>query len=94
MDQATVVMGLPSWQVLTIVFAVMDLLLTALGVALVGILRSINEHQNSINAAIEREMQVHKDWREEMKAVNDKVDDLVINAKVEERLRERSTGSA
>ena len=94
MDQATVVMGLPSWQVLTIVFAVMGLLLTALGVALVGILRSINEHQNSINAAIEREMQVHKDWREEMKAVNDKVDDLVINAKVEERLRERSTGSA
>lgn len=94
MDQATVVMGLPSWQVLMIVFAVGGLLFGAVSVALIGILRSINEHQNSINAAVERGMKEHDGWREEMKAVNDKVTDLVINAKVEERLRERSTGTA
>ena len=93
MDQATVVVAMPSWQVLTIVLAFAGLLLTAVGVALVGIMRSINERQNSINAIVERGMQEQKAWREEMKVVNEKVTDLVINARVEQLLRERSTSA-
>lgn len=93
MDQATVVVAMPSWQVLTIVLAFAGLVLTAVGVALVGIMRSINERQNSINAIVERGMQEQKAWREEMKVVNEKVTDLVINARVEQLLRERSTSA-
>ena len=53
-EGTTVVMGLPSWQVLTIVFSIIGSVLAGVTVALVGIMRSIAEHQRSINATIER----------------------------------------
>ena len=58
--------------------------------ALVGIMRSIAEHQRSINETIERGTEEHKVWQKEMKEINAKVTDLTINAEVEKRLARAS----
>lgn len=88
-EGTTVVMGLPSWQVLAIVFSVVGIVLAGMTVALVGIMRSIAEHQRSINETIERGTEEHRVWQQEMKEINAKVTEVAINAEVERRLRER-----
>ena len=88
-EGTTVVMGLPSWQVPTIVFSIVGIVLAGVTAALVGIMRSIAEHQRSINATIERGTEEQRVWQREMKGINAKVTDLTINAEVEKRLRER-----
>lgn len=48
-EGTTMVMGMPSWQVLAIVFSVVCILSAGMTVALVGIMRAITEHQRSID---------------------------------------------
>ena len=91
-EGTTVVMGLPSWQVLAIVFSVVGIVLAGMTLALVGIMRAIAEHQRSINVTIERGTEEHRVWQQEMKEINDRVTDVVIDKEVERRLRERQNG--
>lgn len=92
-EGTTVVMGLPSWQVLAIVFSVVGIVLAGMTLALVGIMRAIAEHQRSINKTIERGTEEHMAWQQEMKEMNAKVTEVTINAEVERRLRERENDS-
>ena len=48
-----------------------------------------NAHLESIDAAIARGTQEHKEWREEMKAINEKVTEISIQQAVEKELRKR-----
>lgn len=91
-EGTTVVMGLPSWQVLAIVFSVVGIVLAGMTLALAGIMRAIGEHQRSINATIERGTEEHRVWQQEMKDINERVTDVVIDKEVERRLRERHGG--
>ena len=94
MEQTTLVTGLPSWQVLAIVFSVVGIVFAGVTVALLGIMRSINEYQNSINETIKRGTEEHKEWRVEMPAINEKVSEWHIEREVERRLRERQPPAA
>lgn len=91
-EGTTVMMGLPSWQVLAIVFSVVGIVLAGMTLALVGIMRAIAEHQRSINVTIERGTEGHRVRQQEMKEINDRVTDVVIDKEVERRLRERQNG--
>ena len=76
-------------QVFTIVFILTATVIGSFTIAMIGILRSINEHQQSVERTIDRGTQEHKEWREEMKAINEKVTEISIQQAVEKELRKR-----
>ena len=46
-------------------------------------------YQQEVKGAIDRGTKEHDDWRTEMKIINEKVTDLVIEKEVERRMREQ-----
>ncbi len=50
-------------------------------------------HLKGVEAAIARGTKEHEDWRVEMKAINEKVTDLLIDREVERRMRASRSGA-
>ena len=50
-------------------------------------------HLKGVEAAIARGTKEHEDWRVEMKAINEKVTDLLIDKEVERRMRASRGGA-
>ena len=56
--------------------------------------REVEAHHKEVEAAIARGTKEHEDWRVEMKAINEKVTDLLIEREVERRLQASRGGAA
>jgi len=88
------------WQAVTVIIAVVVLAVGAFSLVSFWASRHIdtkfdkhaavmNAHHKEVQNAIERGTKEHDDWRIEMKAINEKVTDLVIEREVDRRMREK-----
>lgn len=89
MNEATTAAStVPVWLMLTIVFGVIGMVFGGVTVAMVGIMKAINAHQEAINKTVERGIDEHKDWRGEMKEMKSQMTSMAIQTAVDRGIQE------
>ena len=103
-EVATVAIVGGYWQAVTVIIAVVVLAVGAFSLVSFWASRHIDTkfdkhaaviegHHKEVEAAIARGTKEHDDWRVEMKAINEKVTDLVIEREVARRMQASRGGA-